>query len=84
MVLADPEDGCSRLYNGPQLNGAVALVIRGSCSFVSKAVQVEKAGAVAVIVTDMDAATDTSFIEMIADGTERKPSIPAYFLLGRW
>ncbi|KAF2355731.1 PA domain [Trinorchestia longiramus] len=83
LVLADPEDACSHLYNAADIDGAVALVIRGACSFVSKAVQVEKAGAVAIIVTDMDAATDTSFIEMIADGTEREPSIPAYFLLGR-
>lgn len=83
LVVTDPEECCSLLYNAPDVAGAVALVTRGECSFVSKAVQAERAGAVAIIVTDSDADNDSSFIEMITDGTERQPGIPAYFLLGR-
>uniref|UniRef100_A0A2P2I472 PRADC1-like protein n=1 Tax=Hirondellea gigas TaxID=1518452 RepID=A0A2P2I472_9CRUS len=83
MVLTDPEECCSSLHNSDSVYGAVALVNRGQCSFVSKAIAAEEAGAMAVIVSDMNSENDSLFLDMVADGTERKPNIPAYFLLGR-
>ena len=53
-----------------------------SCSFVSKAINAEEAGAVAVIVTEKDTMNDI-YIQMVADETGREPSIPAFFLLGK-
>ena len=55
LVLVDdgtaaPEEGCSPLINGAQLSGNIALVQRGSCTFVSKVQNAENAGAVAVMV----------------------------------
>ena len=52
------------------------------CSFVSKAIKAEQAGAIAIIVTETQNEEEQGYIEMIADETGRKPSIPAYFLLG--
>uniref|UniRef100_A0A0P4WEF5 PA domain-containing protein n=1 Tax=Scylla olivacea TaxID=85551 RepID=A0A0P4WEF5_SCYOL len=83
LVLADPLECCSLPYNAPELQGAVALVSRGGCSFVSKAVKAEQAGALAVIVMDNDKDNDEMYVEMVEDNTNRKPNIPAGFLLGR-
>ena len=53
------------------------------CSFVSKSVHAEAAGAVAVVVTDDDIHNDQSFVDMIDDNTERVVNIPAVFLMGK-
>ncbi|XP_027231783.1 PRADC1-like protein isoform X1 [Penaeus vannamei] len=83
LVLADPLECCSLPYNAMDLQGAVALVSRGDCSFVSKAVKAEQSGAIAVIVMDNNADNDELYIEMVDDNTNREPAIPAAFLLGR-
>lgn len=53
------------------------------CSFLSKAVQAERAGAVAIIISDYDVSSDGLFIEMIDDKTVRQSHIPAAFLVGK-
>ncbi|XP_076030220.1 PRADC1-like protein [Oratosquilla oratoria] len=83
LVLVDPPECCSELFNAAELRGAVALAKRGDCSFVSKTIKAEEAGAVAIIVTHSDASNDEVYIEMIDDNTGRNPQIPAAFLLGR-
>jgi len=80
LVLSDPFDGCSPFRNGPEIKNAIALVLRGSCSFVSKAVQAEIAGAAAVLISDKE--VDDSLIEMIKDETGRNPQIPVLYLPG--
>ncbi|KAL7632407.1 UNVERIFIED_CONTAM: hypothetical protein RMT77_017261 [Armadillidium vulgare] len=82
LVVADPPECCSYPYNSHSIRGAVAMVSRGECSFVSKTVMAEKAGAIAVIVTDDNAENDDVYIKMIDDNTKRKAKIPAAFLLG--
>jgi hypothetical protein len=57
VVLVDdgngtPSDGCSSATNGTELAGAIALVDRGSCTFVSKAENAQAAGAVGVIIVN--------------------------------
>lgn len=58
------------------------LYFRG-CSFLSKAINAEKAGAAAVIIMDNDHSNYERFIDMIQDETNRKTMLPAYFLLGK-
>lgn len=53
------------------------------CSFVQKARHVEEAGGKAVLIADDAADNDSQYLDMIADGSTAKPSIPALFLLGR-
>jgi len=83
MVVAEPLECCSPLYNAAAARGAVVLADRGQCSFVSKAVAAEAAGAAAIVVTEMALAEPSHRpIEMVLDETHRRPSIPSYFMLG--
>ncbi|PNW30155.1 PA domain-containing protein [Formosa algae] len=55
VVLANaggtsPEEGCSDLTNAAAINGKIALIYRGDCTFIEKVVYAQNAGAVAVIV----------------------------------
>ena len=43
-------DACEPIVNGAQLAGKIALIDRGTCTFVSKAAAAQAAGAVAVII----------------------------------
>ncbi|WP_123803298.1 PA domain-containing protein [Flavivirga aquatica] len=45
-------DGCTVLTNGAEINGNIAVVERGSCSFVAKVKNAQDAGAVAVLVVN--------------------------------
>jgi hypothetical protein len=84
---ANPTEGCSPLVGFPA--GAVALVDRGTCAFVQKAVNAQAAGAVAMIVANNAAGapidmggTDPSITipsGMIsqADGNTIKAGLPA-------
>ena len=56
MVPADPLDGCSSLNNN--INGEIALVIRGVCSFTDKYNNAAAAGASAIIVYNDGTAPD--------------------------
>lgn len=85
LVLADPEDACTKIHNWEEMYGQVALVERGECAFLEKAIRAQKAGAAAVIVTDSlaDEEEQGYYIEMVHDNTGRDVSIPAGFLLGK-
>jgi len=43
-------DACEPIQNGPQLAGKIALIERGTCTFVSKAAAAQAQGAIAVII----------------------------------
>jgi hypothetical protein len=60
-----------------------ALFFCSECSFVSKALKAEEAGAIAIVICDSDPDEAGFFIEMINDVTGRDSSIPAGFLLGK-
>lgn len=53
------------------------------CSFKRKTLQAERAGARAVIITDINNASDEFYIEMIDDDNEEETNIPAAFLMGK-
>jgi len=59
------------------------LIERGECSFVSKVLKAEEAGAAGVVITDGDEENDELYIIMQDDTTERETHIPAGFLLGK-
>nr|ALS05248.1 pradc1-like isoform 2 [Tortanus forcipatus] len=83
LVPTDPACGCGYIRNQEDIEGRIALIDRGDCSFVSKVVRAEEAGARGVIITDQDAENDELYISMVDDTTERKVNIPAAFLLGK-
>ena len=55
------------------------------CSFVSKSLNAELYGAVAVVITDSNPNENLNWVDMIGDGTNRenKIGIPAFFMLGK-
>jgi len=83
LVPTQPSCGCGHILNSELVGGNIALVQRGECSFVSKVVRAQEAGAVGVIVTDEDTDNDQLFISMADDTTGREANIPAAFVLGK-
>lgn len=83
LVMSDPSCGCGFFKNFEDVEGNIVLIQRGECSFVSKAIRAQEAGAVAAIITDEDAENDELYISMVDDQTGRKVSIPTGFLLGK-
>ena len=78
-MIAEPFDACSPLMTAENLRGSVALAERGHCSFLTKAINVESAGSMALIVIDNDP-NNEYFVEMIGDNTDRISHIPSVFL----
>jgi hypothetical protein len=54
VVVADPIDGCSPIANTEAVAGKLAVVVRGQCMFTNKGTNVEKAGALGMIVINRD------------------------------
>jgi subtilisin family serine protease len=52
LVYAQPPKACSDLDNAAEIAGRVALIDRGTCSFISKFERAMAAGAIAVVVAD--------------------------------
>lgn len=78
-VLADGglgsiRDGCEALRNDGELNGSVALIERGGCTFEFKLTQVEEAGAVAAVVYN------TTGAPIVMNGGQGSVSIPAVMI----
>lgn len=83
LLVSDPKDACQTLANAYALSNNIALIERGECTFLTKAINAEKAGALAVIITDTRSNEDY-LIEMIHDERDnRNTDIPVGYLLGR-
>ncbi|WP_162055067.1 T9SS-dependent M36 family metallopeptidase [Pontibacter pamirensis] len=53
-------EGCSPFTNADAINGNIALVYRGSCNFTQKVQNAQKAGAIAVVVININPGDPTS------------------------
>ncbi|EMR01827.1 M36 family metallopeptidase [Cesiribacter andamanensis] len=90
IVLADPANGCSGapalpagsvvvpFTNQEQINGNIALVDRGECSFIEKALNAQASGATAVIVVNNIAGGGA--LSMGGDETGNLVLIPAIMI----
>jgi len=83
LVATNPPCGCGFILNADEVEGQIALIERGDCSFVSKVIKAQEAGAVGVIVADQDHENDELFISMVDDTTQREVAIPAVYILGK-
>lgn len=83
LVITSPRNSCNHISNSYYLKGNVAFVERGVCSFLSKAVNAEHAGAIAVIIADDNASNDDTLVDMVTDGSSRTSNIPAFFMRGK-
>ncbi|KIY93114.1 hypothetical protein MNEG_14848 [Monoraphidium neglectum] len=85
LAAPDPPDGCSapRGSGGggaTAVKGSFAVVLRGGCSFVQKALAMQAAGAVGLIVVNVF--EDGGMVAMSDDGTGRRVDIPALLIGG--
>ncbi|HVT58124.1 MAG TPA: S8 family serine peptidase [Thermoanaerobaculia bacterium] len=71
VVYAAPNDACSALTNAAAVNGKIALVDRGTCSFVTKVQNVQAAGAIAAVVAN----DQPGLITMVGSGATTIPSV---------
>ncbi|KAJ8025659.1 Ancient ubiquitous protein 1 [Holothuria leucospilota] len=83
LVPTNPSDACRPIENILDVKGQIALVRRGGCSFLSKALTVADANAAAIFIYDHDLSNDWAFVDMVGDGTNRDTELPAAFMLGR-
>ncbi len=77
--VAPTSDGCNSLTNASAIAGNIALIDRGTCTFVTKVRNVQNAGAVAAIIRNH--LSDATFT-MADDGTGRDIDIPSV-MIGR-
>ncbi len=68
----DTTDACDQIINGSELNGKIALVRRGSCTFASKVEACQAFGAIAVIVMNNTGGQPTAM-----GGSSTTAAIPA-------
>lgn len=75
-ATAAPTLACSSLANSSAINGKIALIERGTCTFATKIRNAQNAGAIAVLMfTD-----NRSPVVMGGDGTEGDITIPAILI----
>ncbi|MGH8496943.1 MAG: S8 family serine peptidase [Gammaproteobacteria bacterium] len=58
VVPGVPLDGCAPLSNGADIDGNIALIIRGTCGFIVKYTNAQNAGAQAIVVYNDGTAPD--------------------------
>jgi extracellular elastinolytic metalloproteinase len=68
--------GCIEVINVNELQGNIALIVRGTCSFTEKVLKAQQAGAIAVIV--MNNVADDAMVRMSGEGYGI--TIPALFV----
>ncbi|KAG5878621.1 hypothetical protein JTB14_019524 [Gonioctena quinquepunctata] len=83
LIPVLPKNGCKPPDNLDDIEGNVAFIERGDCSFKKKTLIAEEAGARAVIISDISPSNEEHFIEMIDDESDEEVNIPAGYLMGK-
>ncbi|KAL5964959.1 Abscission/NoCut checkpoint regulator, partial [Taenia solium] len=81
LVPTQPISACSRISNANEVQNGIAFVIRGGCSFVTKASFAQAAGAVAFISYDYQN-NSARILNMLPDESSTKVWIPCAFMQG--
>ncbi|KAM3183622.1 hypothetical protein ACTXT7_009985 [Hymenolepis weldensis] len=81
LVPTVPVNACSRILNANEVQNGIAFVIRGGCSFVTKASFAQAAGAVAFISYDYQN-NSARVLNMVPDETSTQIGIPCAFMQG--
>lgn len=71
---ANPEEGCDPLTNGGAINGNIAIAMRGSCTFVNKALNAQNAGATGLIIVNNEPGL------LVMGGTTQDVDIPVVMI----
>ncbi len=73
---ANPEELCNAAVNGDDIDGNIAIIMRGNCPFVDKVLNAQDAGAIGVIIVNN--IPGDGFFDM--GGTSTQISIPAVMM----
>jgi subtilisin family serine protease len=76
LVYTIPSDACSPITNPDALNGKIAFIDRGTCTFVSKVKTAQDAGAVAAVVANNKDGT----VLVTMSGSDATITIPSGFI----
>ena len=79
LVVASPANGCAALTNASAVAGNVALVIRGTCGFITKYQAAQAAGAKAIIVYN-DGTSSTRQDPLVMGGLDSSVTIPGVMI----
>ncbi|XP_060068085.1 ER degradation-enhancing alpha-mannosidase-like protein 3 [Ylistrum balloti] len=82
VAIADPFNACSAITNPEEVEGNIAIIERGSCMFVDKARNLQKAGAKGSVVIDNTEGSSSeshALFAMSGDG-QQDVDIPLVFL----
>ncbi|VEL33223.1 unnamed protein product [Protopolystoma xenopodis] len=82
LVPPEPEHACTPVVNARNLSNSIAFIMRGGCSFITKAFHAQLAGALSVIIYDYGRESDLR-LTMIQDETDRKLTLPCAFMTGK-
>ena len=72
---ANPLQACSALTNAAQVNGKIAVIMRGDCFFVDKVMNAQNAGAIGVLMIN-----NVSGTPIIMGGTNSSITIPSVMI----
>ena len=75
LVQVEPNIACSNITNGSEINGNIAVIDRGTCTFISKVSEAQNAGAVAAIICN-----NVSGPTISMGGSDPGINIPSIFL----
>ncbi|XP_069019520.1 ER degradation-enhancing alpha-mannosidase-like protein 3 isoform X2 [Embiotoca jacksoni] len=87
IVKASPYTACGPIDNAVELEGHIALALRGDCMFAAKARWLQDAGAIGVIFIDHredSNSEETPLFQMVGDGDPTEDiTLPLVFLFSR-
>ena len=79
LVLASPANGCAALTNASAVAGNVALIIRGTCGFITKYQAAQAAGAKAILVYN-DGLSSSRQDPLVMGGLDSTVTIPGVMI----
>jgi hypothetical protein len=80
LYLVKPEDACSVPDYPLEIEGKIAVVYRGGCSFYEKVALMKELGAAAVVVVNLN--EPSNLFSMAHDSTGRESDLPAIMIQG--
>uniref|UniRef100_W5KTI5 alpha-1,2-Mannosidase n=1 Tax=Astyanax mexicanus TaxID=7994 RepID=W5KTI5_ASTMX len=87
IVKSVPYTACGHIENTLQLQGHIALALRGDCMFAAKARRLQEAGAIGIIFIDQredSSSAETPLFQMVGDGESTEDiTVPLVFLFSR-
>ncbi|KAF7696767.1 hypothetical protein HF521_005185 [Silurus meridionalis] len=87
IVKSIPYTACGHIENAVELQGHIAVALRGDCMFAAKARRLQQAGAIGIIFIDQgedSSSAETPLFQMVGDGESTEDiTVPLVFLFSQ-